>query len=61
MIGHNPAIQETALTLVGAGDGAVRGELHEKFPTSAIAVIAFDRTWQKIEPLSGRLVTFLTP
>jgi phosphohistidine phosphatase len=61
VIAHNPTIQETALALVGAGDGAVRSELHEKFPTSAVAVIAFDRPWPKIEPLSGRLVTFLTP
>jgi phosphohistidine phosphatase len=61
VIGHNPAIQDTAVNLIGAGDGAVRGSLHEKFPTSALAVIAFDGDWRAIEPLSGRLIAFLTP
>jgi phosphohistidine phosphatase len=61
VIGHNPAVQETAVTLIGAGDSAIRAKLHDKFPTSAAAVIDFDRVWRDLEPLSGRLVAFLTP
>jgi phosphohistidine phosphatase len=61
VIGHNPAVQETAVTLIGSGDSRVRAFIHEKFPTSAVAVIAFDGAWARLEPLSGRLVAFLTP
>jgi phosphohistidine phosphatase len=61
VIGHNPAVQETAIALVGSGDGRTRATLHDRFPTSAVAVIALDREWARIEPLSGKLVAFLTP
>lgn len=61
VIGHNPAIQETAVGLIGSGDSRIRAFIHEKFPTSAVAVIAFDKPWAKLEALSGRLVAFLTP
>ena len=61
VIGHNPAIQETAVTLTGSGERPLRAEIREKFPTSAVAAVTFDRPWRQIEPLSGRLVAFLTP
>ena len=61
LIGHNPAIRETAVNLIGAGDSASRAELHEKFPTSAVVAIAFSTTWPAIEPLSGQLLAFLRP
>ena len=61
VIGHNPAVQETAVTLTGSGERALRTELREKFPTSAVAVIALAGPWQAVEPLSGSLVAFLTP
>jgi phosphohistidine phosphatase len=61
VIGHNPAIQETAIALMGSGDAKLRGAVHDKFPTSAVAVIDFDRDWRDLQPLSGKLVAFLTP
>jgi phosphohistidine phosphatase len=61
VIGHNPAVQETVLTLVSEGDPRLRSKLHDKFPTSAVAVIDLGPDWQKLEPLSGKLVAFLTP
>lgn len=61
VIGHNPAIQETAVNLIGAGDPRLRAPIHEKYPTSAVAVIDFDAPWEKLAPLSGRLVAFLVP
>ena len=47
--------------LIGSGDSKTRRSLHENFPTSALAVIAFERPWVALEPLSGKLVAFLTP
>jgi phosphohistidine phosphatase len=61
VIGHNPAVQETAITLIGTGDGRARAALHERFPTSAVAVIALARDWQHLDPLSARLLAFLAP
>ena len=49
------------MTLTGSGERSLRAEVREKFPTSAVAVIAFDGAWREIEPLSGRLAAFLLP
>lgn len=62
IVGHNPGFEELARLLVGSGgtDGLAR--LAEKFPTCAVAVIAFDAdSWSAIEAGAGRLVQFLTP
>jgi phosphohistidine phosphatase len=61
VIGHNPAIQETAVNLIGTGDRQLRGEMHEKFPTSAVAAIGLESDWTRLEPLSGRLLALLLP
>ena len=61
VVGHNPAIQETTIALMGGGDAKLRGAIHEKFPTSAVAAIDFDRDWRDLQPLSGKLVAFLMP
>lgn len=58
VIGHNPAIQATALTLVAKPDAALAG----KFPTCALAVIGFDAgSWSAIGPGQGRLISFRRP
>jgi phosphohistidine phosphatase len=61
VLGHNPAIQATALALVAAGDDKLRSRLHAKYPTSAVAVIGLPGPWPAIAPLSGRLVAFVEP
>jgi phosphohistidine phosphatase len=59
VIGHNPAIQATALALVGRRASA---ELAAKFPTAALAVIDFDgEGWTRMRAGSGRLVAFIRP
>lgn len=62
LIGHNPGMHELAVELVATGDLEARESLHEKFPTSGIAVIdfAFDR-WDKLHAQSGRLERFIGP
>jgi len=61
VVGHNPAIQATALALVGSGDKALRARVAAKFPTGALAVIRFGGTWAGLRPLSGQLVAFRRP
>lgn len=62
VIGHNPAIHVTALTLIGSADEASARQLAAKFPTAALAVIDFDaRDWGQIRPKSGRLAAFIRP
>ena len=62
LIGHNPAIQATAIGLIGFGDDEITQQLAAKFPTGALVVIDFDLSdWSLIRPKSGRLVAFVQP
>ncbi len=61
VVGHNPAIQETAIGLIGAGDKADRAQVAAEYPTGALAVIEFDEAWSRLKPLRGRLVAFKRP
>jgi len=62
LIGHNPAIQETALALAGGGNAETRARAERKFPTAALAELQFDAPhWQDIAPGSGRLLRFVVP
>jgi phosphohistidine phosphatase len=62
VIGHNPAIQATALILIGAGDAHMSNDVARKFPTGALAVIAFPSAdWSRIAPHSGRIEAFIKP
>ena len=39
-----------------------RGELDEKFPTAALAVLDFDvERWRDLKPGTGKLVDFIRP
>jgi len=62
MVGHNPGLEELAVLLVGDGAADDTTRMSEKFPTAAVAVLAFNAdSWAGIEPGSGRLEHFLTP
>jgi phosphohistidine phosphatase len=62
IVGHNPGIHEAALALIASGDVEARERLHEKFPTSGLAVIDFALDeWSKLHARSGRLDRFITP
>jgi len=62
VVGHNPSLHETALTLIASGDIEARERLREKLPPAGLVVIdfAFD-DWGKLHPQSGRLERFVTP
>jgi phosphohistidine phosphatase len=59
MIGHNPGVQDLAIAL--AGSGADPGRMRAKFPTGALAVLAFDGPWRELASGGGRLESFVTP
>jgi phosphohistidine phosphatase len=62
IVGHNPGLEELALLLVGSGAADDRARMAEKFPTAAVAVIAFNaESWARIGPGAGRLEHFITP
>lgn len=66
LVGHNPATEDTAMALAGAGDPDALRSLRGKYPTAALAVIDFDAdAWADVVPGSlpglGRLDRFIVP
>jgi phosphohistidine phosphatase len=59
VIGHNPALQELALTLAARGPQLER--LSEKFPTAALATLTFAGGWEELAGGAAELVAFVTP
>jgi phosphohistidine phosphatase len=71
LVGHNPAIEDLALTLTAAVPGAGPapgtagsadlGRMREKFPTGAIAVLRAAGSWPGLAPGQARLTAFAVP
>jgi phosphohistidine phosphatase len=62
IIGHNPAIMDAALDLVGQGDLAEVARMRGRFPPCATAVMTFDaEAWSQVTTGSGRLDAFILP
>jgi phosphohistidine phosphatase len=62
LVGHNPGLQRFAGTLAGTGERSVLARLHEKFPTAALAVLAFNvAKWKDVTESGGALRDFMTP
>jgi phosphohistidine phosphatase len=61
VVGHNPAIQETAAML--AADIASRDgrKLASHFAKGGIAVFDFDGKWQSLKPRRTRLIAYIEP
>ena len=57
LIGHNPAIQDLAVTLVaGTSELATR-----KYPTGALARLTFTGAWGELAPRHAELAAFIIP
>ena len=57
LIGHNPAIQDLAVGLLGgASELAAR-----RFPTGALATLTLTGPWRALEPRHAELAAFVTP
>jgi phosphohistidine phosphatase len=62
VVGHNPGMADIAMLLAGEGGAMDRLRMASKFPTCALAVIAFDRPdWSDLGQGVGRLELFATP
>lgn len=62
VVGHNPSLHGLAKRLIGSGDNALRAKLDQKFPTGALAVIAFKAAgWQDVAEGKGELTRFIRP
>jgi phosphohistidine phosphatase len=59
LIGHNPGIQDIALSLDSGGAASRRGR--SKFPTAALATLELNATWRELEPGSAELVSLVKP
>lgn len=63
LIGHNPGLERLATLLCGGrGEAAALRRLAEKFPTGALATLAFDGTaWRDLAAGSCRLNEYVRP
>lgn len=63
LVGHNPGLQELVMQLVPPeAETGLFGELLEKFPTAAFAVLELDiDSWDQCQPGCGKLVHFARP
>jgi phosphohistidine phosphatase len=59
LIGHNPGIQDLALSL--AGDGPEIARMRRKFPTAALATLMVNGGWRELAAGSAELVSFVKP
>jgi phosphohistidine phosphatase len=62
LVGHNPGMQELALTLTGSGDAAAKKALDHNLPTSGLAIFDFATDdWNEVAFRRGKLVLFVSP
>jgi phosphohistidine phosphatase len=62
LVGHNPGLEELVLELAGDGLDDTLEEVRTKFPTSAIAVLAWrGADWRALAPGTALLTTVLVP
>jgi phosphohistidine phosphatase len=61
VIGHNPMMEDLATALSAAGDAMAKALLGAGFPTSGLAVIAFQGGLKNAAPGAGYLEAFHTP
>ncbi|MDQ2875725.1 MAG: histidine phosphatase family protein [Actinomycetota bacterium] len=69
LIGHDPGIRDLALMLSAASaddapaarEAAALDRIRVKFPTAAIAVLAFSGSWERLGHTRAHLAEFITP
>ncbi len=65
VIGHNPAVQMVVLRLTIDGtsvtDGSDLAAIQQKFPTGALATLAFDCAWGELAPGCAHLADYVRP
>ncbi|MGW7406614.1 SixA phosphatase family protein [Streptomyces sp. NPDC054833] len=62
LVGHNPGLEELVLDLAGDGLDDALDQVRAKFPTSAIAVLAWHGTgWEALGPGTALLTSVIVP
>ena len=65
VIGHNPAMQTLVLKLAGGQGrspaGSLLADVELKFPTGALATLAFDGEWRNLSFGAAQLLAFVRP
>lgn len=62
LVGHNPGLQELAVTLAASAAKRERARLAEKFPTASVAWFEVNGSgWADIDPATTELIEFLRP
>jgi phosphohistidine phosphatase len=61
LVGHNPAMHETALSLNSKLDSAEARTLSVRFPKAALAVLEFEGSWAELGPGVAVLKAFVLP
>lgn len=62
LVGHNPAMEEAADELAGGGEAKPLATMRAKYPTAAVAELAFDLdAWSEVGPGTGTLTRFVRP
>jgi phosphohistidine phosphatase len=61
IVGHNPGLQDLALTLARDGDPTALARLHGKFPTGALATLTIPDTWATLARDGARLEALVVP
>ncbi|MGH2984621.1 MAG: SixA phosphatase family protein [Solirubrobacterales bacterium] len=59
LIGHNPGIQDLAVSLARGGSEIAR--VRSKFPTAALATLELNGSWRELSPGSAELVSLVKP
>ncbi len=61
LVGHNPGAQDLALLLAGEALGDTLPRARTKFPTAAVAVLAWDGPWSGLAPGGALMTEFAVP
>jgi phosphohistidine phosphatase len=61
LVGHNPAIHETAVQLAADLTSREGRILQDRSPKAALAVLEFDGTWPALQARQMRLAAFILP
>jgi len=62
LVGHNPGLGNLASSLAATGEPRLLAQLHNKFPTGAVAVLTFaTERWSEVTFGNGTLAAFLRP
>jgi phosphohistidine phosphatase len=62
IVGHNPGLEDLVRGLGRDGDAGLIARVHAKFPTAALATLAFDGPWKQLGSAGpARLESFVVP